>query len=226
MIGFRGPDGRLMWRRPGMRGLGFDLQDLMAQAGIQNCSPLDDACNANNESASIAVHNLWATQYQPNPATADLPVPKISLNTNTTGFINQAPGSDGSGYTTISVNGGAPVNDAVYVQQANQQVAQQNLDQIRAGAPQNAATATILSAPGVSLPGVSPAGVVQTKAATAPAPSAGATAPGSPNIVGMLTEGSPSFTIPGTSVSVPSLPWWAWAGGAAAIAYFMSRRGR
>jgi hypothetical protein len=201
-----------------LRGLGFNYFDLLAQADIQSCSPLDEACVANNEAKATAAQNLWTTQYMTHAETADMPVPNIDFSVNTSGLLasdDRPAGSlpAGTGYTTVYVNG-QPISDVTLRQAADTQLANTIAAEIKGGAPQNAATAELLRAGGVTVPAPKPATT-----------STGATAPGAPQILGMQVEGSPAFTLPG-GVEVPALPWWALVAGAAGLAWFAFGRGK
>ena len=198
-----------------LRGLGFDYYDLLAQANIQQCSPLDAECVASNEMKATAAQNLWTTQYMTHAETANMPVPNIDFSVNPTAAINN-PTASGTGYTTVYVNG-QPISDTALRQAADTQLANTIATQIAGGAPQNAATDAILKAGGVT---------VTPPAASGAASSAPASAPGAPKILGMQLEGSPSFTLPGTDVQVPALPWWALLAGAGAVAWFAFGRGK
>ncbi len=203
-----------------LRGLGFNYFDLLAQADIQQCSPLDAGCVADNEAKATAAQNLWTTQYMTHAETADMPVPNIDFSVNTAGLLDSdnrpAVGPAGTGYTTVYVNGQA-ISDTSLRQAADTQLANTIAAEIKGGAPQNAATAELLRAGGVTIPTVP-------KPATSS--TTGATAPGSPQILGMQLEGSPAFTVPGTSIEVPALPWWALLAGAGAVAWFAFGRGK
>ncbi len=200
-----------------LRGLGFNYYDLLAQADIQQCSPLDAGCVADNEAKATAAQNLWTTQYMTHPETASMPVPNIDFSVNTSGLLDSdnrpAVGPAGTGYTTVYVNGQA-ISDTALRQAADAQLANTIVAEIKGGAPQNAATAELLRAGGVTLPATKAAGTAT-----------GATAPGAPQILGMQVEGSPSFTLPG-GIEVPALPWWALALGAAGVAWFAFGRGK
>jgi len=201
--------------RPALPGLGFNYFDLLAQADIQQCSPLDAGCVADNEAKAAAAQNLWTTQYMTHAETANMPVPNIDFSVNTAGLLDSdnrpAVGPAGTGYTTVTVNG-QQYTDTALRQAADTQLANTIAAEIKGGAPQNAATAELLRAGGVTI---------------APPKTAapGASAPGAPQILGMQVEGSPAFTLPG-GVEVPALPWWALAVGAAGLAWFAFGRGK
>ncbi len=63
-------------------------------------------------------------------------------------------------------------------------------------------------------------------ASMGPAIPAAKTPEGAPAVLGLRTEGAPSFNLPGTSVEIPSLPWWVWGVGAAGVAWFAFGRGK
>lgn len=198
-----------------LRGLGFDKFDLLAQAGVEQCSPLDADCVARNSAVSNIVENLWATQYRADPNTANLPAPKLNFAVDTTRILNnQANDPGGTGFSTVTVNG-QTYGDAALRQSADTQLAQQIAGEIRGGAPQNAATDAILKAGNVTVKAPAKAG------AAAALPGAGAQ--GAPQILGLQVEGSPAFELGG--VEVPALPWWALALGAAGLAWFAFGKG-
>jgi len=92
------------------RGLGFSYNDLLNQAGLQNCDPRDVQCVSDNQQRQIAVEDLWTTQYMTNPNTANLPTPAVTITPVDTpaaiaSFLANQPVTS----TTVSVGGGPAV---------------------------------------------------------------------------------------------------------------------
>ncbi len=53
--------GRRLRAIPHRRGFGtLDYNDLIAQAGLQNCNPMDSACVSNNVAKQAAVEDFWS----------------------------------------------------------------------------------------------------------------------------------------------------------------------
>jgi hypothetical protein len=69
-------------RRP-FTGMGYDYFDLIAQSGMEQCSPMDPACVSRNVQRENAVEDYWINNGMTNPNnTAGTPAPVIQVNTN------------------------------------------------------------------------------------------------------------------------------------------------
>ena len=74
-----------MVRRPrgAFPGLGYSYYDLLDQAGLESCSPMDSACVSRNVQKQNAVEDYWINTGMTNPAnTASTPAPQIAVSTN------------------------------------------------------------------------------------------------------------------------------------------------
>jgi hypothetical protein len=136
--GLRGCNGRL-------HGLGFTLQDLIAQTGIQDCNPRDIACVAENEQRADAATALWVANYMTHPETANMAVPNVSLNLDTSDaalsqYQSNIPVTD----QTIRVQGGPTQSAAQLMGRASPAGAQ-------AAAPRGGQLSFTTSRGGVSL---------------------------------------------------------------------------
>lgn len=187
-----------------LRGLGFDYQDLLNQQNIPQCGPLDDACIAQRDATVEATRNLWFSQYQQDPNTANAPVPTITVNPNV-GAVLANPTADMSSFATVTANG-QTYTGAQLLNQANLNPTV-NYSAFVANADKAAGT-----------PAAAPKATTQTAAGSA-----------APSLLTALTPpaiqqiSSPAFTVPGTDITVPSLPWWALALAAGGVVYFVSR---
>ncbi len=171
-------------RRIGYAGLGFTYNDLLAEAGREDCDPKDSQCVARNQERQIAVEDLWINQYMTHPETANLPTPPINLNLDTSqaaynAFMANQPLTGES----ISVGSGPAYSVAQMERQSS---------------PAPVPTPVPVSAPvPISAPATTPAGktVISSSGPTLSMP-------------GAVTQAFQS----GGALS--SIPWWGWLAGA------------
>jgi hypothetical protein len=203
IIAARNLSPRMMnYRRRGrmMRGFGATLNyyDLLAQADLQKCDPMDSACVSNNVAKQAAVEDLWVNRYMVSGAPADT---QLSFTPQTPQQVTefhdplfiQGNVVDTRGIMSVSGGAGGQGAAAPYV------------------AP---VVKPVVKAPAVVAGGSTAAGTVARGAAPA-----GAMPVVTPAVIGW--EGSTS-----TGFSFSGLPWWVWAGGAAFGLYAMGGRGR
>lgn len=64
----------------------LDYYGLLAQANLENCSPMDSACVSNNVAKQAAVEDLWVTKYMKTGAPDDL---QLTFTPQTAGQVNE-----------------------------------------------------------------------------------------------------------------------------------------
>lgn len=99
----------------GVSGLGFDYYDLLDEAGLESCSPRDEACVGRNQQRQVAVEDVWVTQYMTHGDTAGKVAPVLTVNTDnsawaTSAFLANQPMTS----ETIQIDGGPAHSDAQY----------------------------------------------------------------------------------------------------------------
>ena len=66
-----------------LRTLGYSYYDLLAQAGMESCSPMDSACVDRNQQRQAAVEDYWInTGMTSQSNTPGTPAPRIQVNTD------------------------------------------------------------------------------------------------------------------------------------------------
>jgi hypothetical protein len=62
--------------------MGYDYYDLLAEAGMEQCSPMDPACVSRNTQRQNAVEDYWINNGMTNQKDPNAPAPVIQVNTN------------------------------------------------------------------------------------------------------------------------------------------------
>jgi len=194
-------DARVAANPTGATGMSYD--DLLAQANFQNCDPVDSVCVYNNQAKRDAVARFWAA----NTANGGI----VPLGTVLT-FPALTPAQTQQIKTAAIPEPHPGFFEGVTIQPT---IAQQSGPPVRTvpvGFQQNSEWG----------PAGPPPSVAKTAAPTGSAPS-GALVPGGSAAGGGASSSSSSSTIGGFDLS--SVPWWAWAGGAAAAFFAFKGKG-
>lgn len=192
-------------RRSRFRGLGMDYNQLLAQAGLQDCDPRDSACVSNNVAKQAAVEDLWVNKYMTQPGGAP---DGTVLN-----FTPQTQAQVTEFYDPTHLAGNV--------------VDTRGILSVQSPAPPVARTNTVYNTP-------TPTPVQAVANLGTPAPAVVVSSSGAQNAPGasspakelaQVIEGLTVAAIPGFDLS--SIPWWGWAAGAGALFFaFGGSRGR
>ncbi len=183
------------WGNYGMGGL--DYYGLLAQANLENCSPMDSACVSNNVAKQAAVEDLWVTQYLGHPGGApdDL---KLTFTPQTAAQVHEfyAPDNPFFGGNVTDTRGILAVG--------------------------RGDSTPVVYQPAPVAPPVAPVAAKTPAVVTTPAAAAGKTIinSGGPNLTmpGAVTKAFEEGGI------FSSLPWWAWLAGGGVALYAMKGR--
>jgi hypothetical protein len=187
------------------RGLGYSYYDLLAQAGMESCSPMDSACVSRNAQRQNVVEDYWINNGMTQPAST--PVPTITVNTDPTMAANYAAAAGAalpSG--NIAQTGGSITSGGQVYSDTSLEAAQ------GWATPYVKAPVPVTVQPPAPKPAVTPAGSTVVQSASVPA---------------SVAAGSSWLTSAGVSVpaAVSGWPWYVWAGGGLAL-FLLMKGGR
>jgi len=177
----------------GVRGLGvLNYYDLLAQAGLENCSPMDSACVSNNVAKQAAVEDFWAAHQGAG-------VPDDTRLT----FTPQTAAQVAEFYNPKDIFNSGNVVDTRGIMQVDVPEWKQADPVAPVFIPSSTPIRTL--------------NLQKSSPVTGAAPSAQTPAQGAPDL-------STSLQVPGgSSFSMGDLPWYVWAGGAAALLFAFGR---
>lgn len=179
-------------------GLGYDYYDLLAQAGMESCSPMDSACVSRNVQRQNAVEDYWINTGMRDSSAAGAPAPTITVNTSAQQAAQYAADA------AAALPGGNIAQTGGSITTGGQTFTDTALEQAQGYATPYTRSTTTTAA--------KPAAVINSSGGSnAPAPIA------SP-------AGSFSFDSLKASVTSSGVPWYVWAGGGLAVLLFLKGR--